>query len=135
MRSAAAAKVEKAVNQLIDLLLAKQDDSATDSEIANYLRDNEASMSSSSDVNPAASTTATPAARRPFSFTRPLRESNLTPLQQLVLEEVGKLLGAGIRSSWSSLRDASGYLPSGRSVLGAAVDPLGLFKGSGMHQL
>jgi hypothetical protein len=105
----AAVRVEKAAAQLIDLLLAKSDDSANDGDIQGYLRDNDRARGR---------------ARRPRLFPPSLSESSLTPLQQLVLEEVGKLLGAGIRSTWSTLRDASGKLPSGRSVLGSLIDLL-----------
>ena len=85
-----------------------------------------------------------------------------TPLQSLVFEQLAKISAAAARKSWSEAREASGALPSTgsrvssknardigsenfpgtavrndddgneRSLLGYAVDPLGLFKGSAL---
>jgi len=53
-----------------------------------------------------------------------------TPLQAIVLEQMARVLNAGARGAWRTLRERSGRLRSGRTVLGALVDPLGLFKDS-----
>ena len=53
-----------------------------------------------------------------------------TPLQNIVLEQVAKIVLSNSRSFFSELRERSGFLPSGRSVLGAVVDPIGLFRTS-----
>lgn len=58
-----------------------------------------------------------------------------TPLQSIVLEQVARVLNAGVRGSWKSLRDASGRLRNGRSVLGTLVDPLGIFAESDLVAL
>jgi len=58
-----------------------------------------------------------------------------TPLQTILLEQLAKIVTAGSRSVWASLRDASGTLPSGRSVLGALVDPLGMWRTSPLVQM
>ena len=57
-------------------------------------------------------------------------QQNITPVQLLLLEEVAKISGAGARSFWTQLRQQSGKLPNGRTLLGSVIDPLGLFKGS-----
>uniref|UniRef100_A0A7S2JPY8 Uncharacterized protein n=1 Tax=Leptocylindrus danicus TaxID=163516 RepID=A0A7S2JPY8_9STRA len=54
----------------------------------------------------------------------------LTPLQQIFLEQLAKIISSGSRGVWSELRQASGTLPGGRSVLGTIVDPLGLWRSS-----
>jgi predicted unusual protein kinase regulating ubiquinone biosynthesis (AarF/ABC1/UbiB family) len=53
-----------------------------------------------------------------------------TPLQEILLEQLAKIASAGSRSLWTEARARSGTLPSGRSVLGTIVDPLGLFESS-----
>jgi len=53
-----------------------------------------------------------------------------TPLQAIFLEQLGKILSASSRSAWKSAREASGRLPSGRSVLGTLVDPIGIWRTS-----
>ncbi len=53
-----------------------------------------------------------------------------TPLQSIFIEQIAKIMSASSRSVWSELRMRSGTLPSGRSVLGTIVDPLGLFRTS-----
>jgi len=53
-----------------------------------------------------------------------------TPLQAIFIEQLAKIISASTKSVWSSLRESSGTLPSGRTVLGAVVDPLGLFRTS-----
>jgi len=62
-----------------------------------------------------------------------------TPLQELIVEQLALLIGAGSRDVWATLRSASGSLgqPLGgadkpRSRLGAIVDPLGLFRDSAL---
>ena len=76
-----------------------------------------------------------------------------TPVSQLVTEQLVLVLAAGTRSLWAELRARSGRLPSelqpglgsgssdaaepgkagsGRSVLGALVDPLGIFRNSAL---
>jgi ABC1 atypical kinase-like domain len=61
-----------------------------------------------------------------------LDPESLTPLQKLVLEETAKILGASARSTLSVLREASGKLPTGRSLLGSLFDPLGLLRNSAL---
>jgi predicted unusual protein kinase regulating ubiquinone biosynthesis (AarF/ABC1/UbiB family) len=51
-----------------------------------------------------------------------------TPLQKIFIEQLAKIITSSTRSAWSSLRVRSGVLPSGRTVLGSLVDPLGVFK-------
>jgi hypothetical protein len=53
-----------------------------------------------------------------------------TPLQKIFIEQLAKIITSSTRSAWSSLRERSGVLPSGRTVLGSLVDPLGVFKHS-----
>jgi hypothetical protein len=53
-----------------------------------------------------------------------------TPLQSIFIEQIAKIMSASSRSVWSEVRERSGTLPSGRSVLGTLVDPLGLFRTS-----
>jgi hypothetical protein len=53
-----------------------------------------------------------------------------TPLQQIVLEQLAKIISASGRTIWTELRERSGTLPSGRTRLGALVDPLGLWRTS-----
>ena len=51
-----------------------------------------------------------------------------TPLQRIFIEQLAKIITSSTRSAWSNLRVRSGVLPSGRTVLGSLVDPLGVFK-------
>ena len=53
-----------------------------------------------------------------------------TPLQAILIEQLAKIISATSRSVWSDIRERSGKLPSGRSVLGTLVDPLGLWRTS-----
>jgi hypothetical protein len=53
-----------------------------------------------------------------------------TPLQEIFLEQLAKIITSSSRSIWTGLRDQSGTLPSGRTVLGTIVDPFGLFRTS-----
>jgi hypothetical protein len=53
-----------------------------------------------------------------------------SPLQSIFVEQIAKIMSASSRSVWSELRERSGKLPTGRSVLGTLVDPLGLFRTS-----
>jgi serine/threonine protein kinase len=53
-----------------------------------------------------------------------------TPFQEILLEQLAKIVAANSRSFWTQAREASGTLPSGRSLLGSIVDPLGLFRSS-----
>ena len=56
--------------------------------------------------------------------------ANRTPLQKLAIEEISKIIGALSRQQWKTLRERSGILPTGRSLIGTIVDPLGLFQES-----
>ena len=56
--------------------------------------------------------------------------ANRTPLQKLAIEEISKIIGALGRQQWKVLRERSGILPTGRSLIGTLVDPLGLFQES-----
>lgn len=53
-----------------------------------------------------------------------------TPLQTIFIEQLAKIISASSRSLWTELRERSGKLPTGRTVLGTIVDPLGLFRTS-----
>lgn len=53
-----------------------------------------------------------------------------TPLQEIMLEQLAKVVTSGSRSVFTRIRERSGVLPSGRTVLGTIVDPLGLFRTS-----
>jgi len=53
-----------------------------------------------------------------------------TPLQQIFIEQLAKIITSSTRTIWSDIRKNSGVLPSGRSVLGSLVDPLGIFRTS-----
>lgn len=53
-----------------------------------------------------------------------------TPLQEILLEQLAKIVSAGSRSLWTQARERSGTLPSGRTLLGSIVDPFGLFESS-----
>ena len=53
-----------------------------------------------------------------------------TPLQEIFIEQLAKIITSSTRSAWSQIRERSGVLPSGRTVLGSIVDPLGVFRSS-----
>ncbi|KAL7442870.1 hypothetical protein ACHAXH_009435 [Discostella pseudostelligera] len=53
-----------------------------------------------------------------------------TPLQKIFIEQLAKIITSTTRSAWSRLLKRSGFLPSGRTVLGTIVDPLGIFRSS-----
>ena len=53
-----------------------------------------------------------------------------TPAQEILLEQLAKIVTSSSRSIWEQIRQRSGTLPSGRTVLGTLVDPLGLFRTS-----
>ena len=53
-----------------------------------------------------------------------------TPLQEIFIEQLAKIITSSTRSAWSDLRERSGKLPTGRTVLGTLVDPLGVFRTS-----
>ena len=53
-----------------------------------------------------------------------------TPFQDILLEQLAKIVASNTRSIWSQARERSGTLPSGRTLLGTLVDPLGLFESS-----
>jgi len=51
-------------------------------------------------------------------------------LQAIIIEQLAKIIAASSRSVWTDLRERSGTLPSGRTVLGTLVDPLGFWRTS-----
>jgi len=53
-----------------------------------------------------------------------------TPLQAIFLEQLAKIMTSTSKSIWEQLRESSGKLPSGRTVLGTLVDPLGFWRTS-----
>ena len=53
-----------------------------------------------------------------------------TPLQQIFIEQLAKIITSSSRTVWSQLRESSGVLSNGRTVLGTIVDPLGIFRTS-----
>ena len=53
-----------------------------------------------------------------------------TPLQEIIIEQLCKVVAANTRTFWSEARMRSGVLPNGRTLLGTIVDPLGLFQTS-----
>jgi len=58
-----------------------------------------------------------------------------SPVQEILLEQLAKIVTSGSRSVWTEFRQSSGTLPSGRSVLGTIVDPLGLFRQSSLVEM
>mmetsp|Transcript_4229 Transcript_4229/g.8564 ORF Transcript_4229/g.8564 Transcript_4229/m.8564 type:complete len:857 (+) Transcript_4229:169-2739(+) len=57
--------------------------------------------------------------------------SNDTPINDLILEQLAKIIGATTRRSFMSLRERSGFALGGqRSLLGLAIDPLGIWQKS-----
>lgn len=55
-----------------------------------------------------------------------------TPLQAIVLEQLARVVNAQARAAFARARARSGVLPNGRTLLGSVLDPLGLFKASGL---
>jgi len=53
-----------------------------------------------------------------------------TPLQEIILDQTAKIVASSSRTLISQLRERSGVLPSGRTLLGAVIDPLGVFRTS-----
>lgn len=53
-----------------------------------------------------------------------------TPLQTIFIEQLAKIISSTSRSLWTELRERSGRLPTGRTILGTVVDPLGIFQTS-----
>jgi ABC1 atypical kinase-like domain len=53
-----------------------------------------------------------------------------TPLQSILLEQLVKILASNSRSFLTRIRERSGVLPSGRTVLGTIIDPLGVWRTS-----
>ena len=53
-----------------------------------------------------------------------------TPLQRIIIEQLAKIITASTKSVWKDIRKTSGTLPSGRSLLGSVIDPLGLWRTS-----
>ncbi|CAB9516637.1 OF BC1 COMPLEX KINASE 3, chloroplastic [Seminavis robusta] len=53
-----------------------------------------------------------------------------TPLQAIMLEQLAKITASTSRSLWTEMRERSGTLPSGRTVLGTLIDPIGLWRTS-----
>lgn len=53
-----------------------------------------------------------------------------TPLQQIVLEQMAKIISSSGRYLFTELRERSGYLTTGRTILGTALDPFGIFRTS-----
>jgi hypothetical protein len=53
-----------------------------------------------------------------------------TPFQEILIEQLAKIVASSSRSVWTQVRERSGMLPSGRTVLGTLVDPLGFFRTS-----
>jgi len=53
-----------------------------------------------------------------------------TPLQEIFIEQLAKIITSSSRTVWSDLRERSGVLTNGRTVLGTLVDPLGVFRTS-----
>jgi hypothetical protein len=49
-----------------------------------------------------------------------------SPLQNIVIEEVAKVLSASARSTFIDLKRRSGNLPNGRSVIGTLLDPFNI---------
>jgi hypothetical protein len=53
-----------------------------------------------------------------------------TPLQGIFIEQLAKIIASSSRTIFSDLRERSGVLSNGRTVLGTLVDPLGIFRTS-----
>ena len=52
--------------------------------------------------------------------------SQPTPLQDIIVDELAKVLSAGARSTFTEIKRRSGKLPNGRSVIGSLLDPLNI---------
>lgn len=59
-------------------------------------------------------------------------KSAQTPIQKIVLQELGKVVGASARLTFKRLRENTGKLPTGRSLIGSIIDPLGIFSNSNL---
>jgi len=55
-----------------------------------------------------------------------------SPVQAIVLEQLARILNAGVRGTWTAIRNSSGKMRNGRTLLGMLVDPLGIFRGTGI---
>jgi predicted unusual protein kinase regulating ubiquinone biosynthesis (AarF/ABC1/UbiB family) len=53
-----------------------------------------------------------------------------SPIQDIFLEQLAKIIASGSRTVFERVRERSGVLPSGRTVLGTIMDPLGLWRTS-----
>lgn len=53
-----------------------------------------------------------------------------TPLQDILLEQMAKIAASTSRTVFTELRERSGTLPSGRTILGTIVDPIGFWRTS-----
>ena len=53
-----------------------------------------------------------------------------TPLQDILLEQMAKITASSSRTIFTEIRERSGTLPSGRTVLGTIVDPIGFWRTS-----
>jgi len=53
-----------------------------------------------------------------------------TPLQEIILDQTAKIVASSGRTLFSQLSERSGVLPSGRTLLGSIIDPLGVFRTS-----
>jgi hypothetical protein len=58
-----------------------------------------------------------------------LTEEN-SPVQEILIEQLVKIVTANARYLWTEARLQSGVLPNGRSLLGTVVDPFGIFSQS-----
>ncbi|GMH57931.1 hypothetical protein TrLO_g7270 [Triparma laevis f. longispina] len=59
-----------------------------------------------------------------------------TPVNDLIIEQMAKILGATTRKGWMQLRERSGLVRNGkRSVLGLLVDPIGLWQSSAIANI
>ena len=51
-------------------------------------------------------------------------------MQKIIIEQLAKIITASSKSIWQNVRKSTGTLPSGRSLLGSVIDPLGLWRTS-----
>ena len=58
-----------------------------------------------------------------------------TPLQEIVIEQLAKIVASSSRFVLTQVRERSGFLPSGRTVLGTLFDPLGLWRTSPLFRM
>merc|ERR1712194_913611 len=56
--------------------------------------------------------------------------STETPLQDIIIDQISKLMLASSKDVWKNIRKSSGTLPNGRSILGTIIDPLGIWRTS-----